>query len=182
MSLTCAEALISCFPWLQGASSKAVQLPVIREREEDDEAVCIDKGKKPKLVMLNLFSSNEKSGSESSSSSTAIIPDSQPTKMSAPTDEFSPRLLDFSLSSAQPKLQEENHNAAPPKVSGSFHSSSLEKSLPPGYLKFITDLEQERDNLKHSLMNSEAIVSCLQSDNERLAEEIKRLKDLLQKD
>ncbi|XP_031120515.1 NAC domain containing protein 50-like [Ipomoea triloba] len=172
---------------LQGAStSKAVQLPEkaqgfkslrIRAREEDDDEteddeaiVCLDKGKKPKL-MLDFFSGAGKGGSDDDSSS-ATISDS-------PTPEFSSGLLNFSLT-AKPK-EKENHGSAAPNNAGGgpFNSSCLENSLPPGYLKFITDLEEERDGLKHELMNSEATVSCLQAENEEMAEEIMRLRSLL---
>ncbi|XP_019196368.1 PREDICTED: NAC domain-containing protein 17-like [Ipomoea nil] len=184
--------LTNVFNFQGGASSsQAVQLPEkpqgfrsllrIREREEDDddydedEAVYLDKGKKPKLMMLDLFP-GVKGGSDSSSSAT--ISDPQPTKKvaaagAAAETEFSSGLLNFSLAAIQPNKVQENHG------SSAFNSSSLEDSLPPGYLKFITELEEERDTLKHALMNSEATVSCLQADNDRLAEEISRLRSLL---
>nr|GMC55854.1 NAC domain containing protein 50-like [Ipomoea batatas] len=148
---------------LQGAStSKAVQLP---EKAQD-------KGKKPKL-MLDFFSgAGGKGGSDDDDdSSSATISDSL-------TPDFSSGPLNFSLT-AKPKEKENHGSAAPNNAGGAFNSSCLENLLPPGYLKFITDLEEERDSLKHQLMNSEATVSCLQAENEEMAEEIMRLRSLL---
>lgn len=175
-----------------GSTSKAVQLPEkaqgfkslrIRAREEDDDdtddddeteddeaIVCLDKGKKPKL-MLDFFSGAGGKGDSDDDSSSATISDSL-------TPDFSSGPLNFSLT-AKPKEKENHGSAAPNNAGGAFNSSCLENSLPPGYLKFITDLEEERDSLKHQLMNSEATVSCLQAENEEMAEEIMRLRSLL---
>nr|GMC52024.1 NAC domain-containing protein 78-like [Ipomoea batatas] len=143
-----------------GSTSKAVQLP---EKAQD-------KGKKPKL-MLDFFSGAGGKGDSDDDSSSATISDSL-------TPDFSSGPLNFSLT-AKPKEKENHGSAAPNNAGGAFNSSCLENSLPPGYLKFITDLEEERDSLKHQLMNSEATVSCLQAENEEMAEEIMRLRSLL---
>ncbi|XP_019196370.1 PREDICTED: NAC domain-containing protein 82-like [Ipomoea nil] len=127
-------------------------------------------GNNKNRVKFDLFSGGDKcvSDDEASSSSTDITHDVPPTG-----------LLNFSLS-AQPNL--ENHNAhplPPPKVvGGAFNSSCLEKSLPPGYLKFINDLEEERNKLMDSMKQSEAKISSLLESNEQLEEEIRRLKNL----
>lgn len=84
-------------------------------------------------------------------------------------------LLHFSLS-AQPKL--ENLHTNTPKVVGTLDSSSLEKSLPRGYLKFINDLEEERDKLKAMVMLSEARINRLVKSNEKSEEEIRCLRNL----
>ncbi|EYU39670.1 hypothetical protein MIMGU_mgv1a014655mg [Erythranthe guttata] len=58
----------------------------------------------------------------------------------------------------------------PPNENNKFDSSNLEKSVPPGYLKFINNLEKEmmnvsmdRESLKIEVMRAQAIINYLQS-------------------
>nr|GMC55853.1 NAC domain containing protein 50-like [Ipomoea batatas] len=114
-------------------------------------------------LKFDLFPGNKCVSSDEASSLSSDVPQ--------------PGLLNFSLS-AQPNLGNHSHLPLPPKVVGAFNSSCLEKSVPPGYLKFINDLEEERNKLMDSMMNSEATIRRLLESNEQLEEENRRLKNL----
>lgn len=73
-------------------------------------------------------------------------------------------LLEFPL--MQPAGTRENRPPSPP----TFDSSNLEKSVPPGYLKFISNLENEilnvsmeKETLKIEVMRAQAVINILQS-------------------
>nr|GMC50096.1 NAC domain-containing protein 78-like [Ipomoea batatas] len=114
-------------------------------------------------LKFDLFPGNKCVSSDEASSLSSDVPQ--------------PGLLNFSLS-AQPNLGNHSHLPPPPKVVGAFNSSCLEKSVPPGYLKFINDLEEERNKLMDSMKNSEATIRRLLESNEQLEEENRRLKNL----
>ncbi|GFS46101.1 NAC domain containing protein 2 [Actinidia rufa] len=80
------------------------------------------------------------------------------------------------LESLDPK---ENH----PNKLTAFDSATLEKSVPPGYLKFINNLENEilnvsmeRETLKIEVMRAQAMINVLQSRIELLNKENEDLK------
>ncbi|KAL8518077.1 hypothetical protein ACS0TY_009386 [Phlomoides rotata] len=89
----------------------------------------------------------------------------------------SPPLLEFSL--LEPLGSKEN----PPTSATTFDSSTLEKSVPPGYLKFISNLENEilntsmeKETLKIEVMRAQAMINILQSQIETLGKENKELR------
>lgn len=66
----------------------------------------------------------------------------------------------------------------PPTILPSFDAATLEKSVPPGYLKFISNLENEilnvsmeRETLKIEVMRAQAMIDILQSRIEDLSKE-----------
>ncbi|CAA3005685.1 NAC domain-containing 78-like [Olea europaea subsp. europaea] len=70
-----------------------------------------------------------------------------------------------------------------PVNSLTFDSSNLEKSVPPGYLKFINNLENgilnvsmERETLKIEVMRAQAVINVLQSRIEILTKENENLR------
>ncbi|KAH6804060.1 hypothetical protein C2S51_032307 [Perilla frutescens var. frutescens] len=136
-----------------------------RERsEEDPEPLSLAQSKRGKHENPN---SSHANGSEDSTTTSQ-----DPCTMMMTTN-FSSGLLEFPL--LEPK---ENQ----PVSTLTFDSSNLEKSVPPGYLKFISNLENEilnvsmeRETLKIEVMRAQAMINILQSridlvtkDNEEL--------------
>ncbi|KAI3799668.1 hypothetical protein L1987_34967 [Smallanthus sonchifolius] len=78
-----------------------------------------------------------------------------------------------------PLLQSLEANKSQPSASQpSFHASTLEKSVPPGYLKFINNLENEilnvsmeKETLKIEVMRAQAMINILQSQIDVLTKE-----------
>lgn len=67
-----------------------------------------------------------------------------------------------------------------------FDSSNLEKSVPPGYLKFISNLEteilnvsMERETLKIEVMRAQAMINVLQSRIDLLTKENEDMRKLV---
>ncbi|XP_022856339.1 NAC domain containing protein 50-like [Olea europaea var. sylvestris] len=137
-----------------------------RERsEEDPEPLSLSQSKRSKHDDPN---SSHANGSEDSTTTSL-----DPSTMMMTTN-YSPALLEFPL--IEPK---ENN----PVNQLTFDSSNLEKSVPPGYLKFITDLENgilnvsmERETLKIEVMRAEAMINVLQSRIETLTKENEELR------
>ncbi|KAK4431040.1 NAC domain containing protein 50 [Sesamum alatum] len=127
-----------------------------RERSEDDpEPLSLAQSKRSKYDDPN---SSHANGSEDSTTTSQ----DPPTKMT--TTNFSSALLEFPL--LEPLEMKENH----PANTHAFDSSNLEKSVPPGYLKFISNLENEilnvsmeRETLKIEVMRAQAMINILQS-------------------
>ncbi|XAR72150.1 hypothetical protein NMG60_11018689 [Bertholletia excelsa] len=129
-----------------------------RERSEDcPEPKSEIHNKKSKINDPN---SSHANGSEDSTTTTQDLC----ITTTAATTNFSAALLEFPLlESLEPK---ENHPVNPP----TFDASNLEKSVPPGYLKFISNLENEilnvsmeRETLKIEVMRAQALINILQS-------------------
>ncbi|KAL3523518.1 hypothetical protein ACH5RR_016352 [Cinchona calisaya] len=126
-----------------------------RERSEDPEPLSLGQNKRSKQDDPN---SSHANGSEDSTTT------SQDPATKTMTTNFSSALLEFPLlESVEPK---ESQPANPP----TFDSSNLEKSVPPGYLKFISNLENEilnismdRETLKIEVMRAQAMINILQS-------------------
>ncbi|PIN24472.1 hypothetical protein CDL12_02823 [Handroanthus impetiginosus] len=133
-------------------------LPFIckRERsEEEPEPLSLAQAKRSKNDDPN---SSHANGSEDSTTT------SQDPPTMTMTTNFSSALLEFPL--LQPLEPKENHAVNPL----TFDSSNLEKSVPPGYLKFISNLENEilnvsmeRETLKIEVMRAQAMINILQS-------------------
>ncbi|KAK4385559.1 NAC domain containing protein 50 [Sesamum angolense] len=127
-----------------------------RERSEDDpELLSLSQTKRSKYDDPN---SSHANGSEDSTTTSQ----DPPTKMT--TTNFSSALLEFPL--LEPLEMKETH----PANAHAFDSSNLEKSVPPGYLKFISNLENEilnvsmeRETLKIEVMRAQAMINILQS-------------------
>lgn len=84
----------------------------------------------------------------------------------------SPTLLGF------PLLESLETKEGQPSNPPTFDSSNLEKSVPPGYLKFISNLENgilnvsmERETLKIEVMRAQAMINLLQSRVDLLTKE-----------
>ncbi|XP_024978954.1 NAC domain containing protein 52-like [Cynara cardunculus var. scolymus] len=122
--------------------------------------------KRPKQSALNANGSNG-NGSEDSTTSQ----DPRTTKVSSALMEF-------------PLLQSlEAKESYPSGSQPSFDSSTLEKSVPPGYLKFIHNLENEilnvsmeRETLKIEVMRAQAMINILQAKIGELSRENDELK------
>ncbi|KAL6586335.1 hypothetical protein OROMI_001323 [Orobanche minor] len=140
-----------------------------RERSEDPEIepLSLAQYKRPKPDDPN---SSHANGSQDSTTTSQEPPT---VMMMMMTTNYSSNLLEFPLlEQVEPK---ENNN---PVNALTFDSSNLEKSVPPGYLKFISNLENEilnasmeRETLKIEVMRAQAMISILQSQMDILAKE-----------
>ncbi|EPS65706.1 nam-like protein 4, partial [Genlisea aurea] len=144
--------------------TKTLPLLCKRERSEEDcreEPLCFGKTKRSKQ---DDPSPSQANGSEES---TTTSQDHHPTMiMTTTTTKFSSTLNN-------------NSNSTPPANQlTTFDSSNLEKSVPPGYLKFISNLENEilnatmeRETLRIEVMRAQAMINVLQSRIELLSKE-----------
>ncbi|KAJ8543872.1 hypothetical protein K7X08_025490 [Anisodus acutangulus] len=116
---------------------------------------------------LSLAQSKRSNHDNPSSSHANGSEDSTTSQQDPPTmmmKNCSPTLLAFPLlEPLEPKERQ-------PSNSLNFDSSNLEKSVPPGYLKFISNLESEilnvsmeRETLKIEVMRAQAMINILQS-------------------
>ncbi|KAK4489661.1 hypothetical protein RD792_005473 [Penstemon davidsonii] len=140
---------------------EAHSLPFMGKRERSEEepeplSLAQIKRSKPDDHPNNSGNAN---GSEDSTTTSK-----NPSKLIMTTN-YSSALLEFPLlETLEPK--DNNHSVKPP----TFDSSNLEKSVPPGYLKFISNLENEilnvsmeREQLKIEMMRAQAMINVLQS-------------------
>ncbi|KAG6391501.1 hypothetical protein SASPL_149257 [Salvia splendens] len=132
-----------------------------RERSEDPELLSLSQSKRGKPDEDP--NSGHANGSEDSTTTSQ-----DPCTMMTTTN-FSSGLLEF-------PLMEPIEN--PPLSTLAFDSSNLEKSVPPGYLKFISNLENEilnvsmeRETLKIEVMRAQAMINILQSQVELVTKE-----------
>jgi hypothetical protein len=129
-----------------------------RSEEECQEVMTLFDNKRSKQ-QHNDPSSSHANGSEDS---TTTSHDPNPTTAAR---NFSSALLEFPLlESVEPRDNQ------PPAAPPTFDASNLEKSVPPGYLKFISNLENEilnvsmeRETLKIEMMRAQAMINILQS-------------------
>ncbi|XAR52314.1 hypothetical protein NMG60_11020301 [Bertholletia excelsa] len=149
-------------------SSQDVSFVCKRERSEDcplpsmvdAEPISLVQNKRSKQDDLN---SSHANGSEDSTTTNHDLCISTTTAATT-TTKFSSALLEFPLlESIETK---ENNPSNPP----TFDAANLEKSVPPGYLKFISNLENEilnvsmeRETLKIEVMRAQAMINMLQS-------------------
>ncbi|KAL1532114.1 NAC domain containing protein 52-like [Salvia divinorum] len=132
-----------------------------RERSEDPELLSLAQSKRGKPD-----EDPNSSNANGSEDSTTTSQDPCTTLM---TTNYTSGLLEFPL--LEPK---ENQ----PVSALAFDSSNLEKSVPPGYLKFISNLENEilnvsmeRETLKIEVMRAQAMINILQSQLELVTKE-----------
>ncbi|RAL42704.1 unnamed protein product [Cuscuta campestris] len=150
-----------------GALLKGPQSPVVGKRERSEEPEPLSLSQQAKRCKQDDPSSSHANGSQDSTT----IQD-PPTTNYSPT----PTLLEFPLlDSIGPK---ETQLATTTTSMSTFDSSTLEKSVPPGYLKFISNLENEilnvsmeRETLKIEVMRAQAMINILQSRIEVLNKE-----------
>ncbi|XP_028124169.1 NAC domain containing protein 50-like [Camellia sinensis] len=124
----------------------------------DAEPLCLAQNKRSRPDDPNSTCAN---GSEDSITTTHDLCISTTV---ATTTKFPSALLEFPLlESLEPK---QNHPNNPP----TFDAANLEKSVPPGYLKFISNLENEilnvsmeRETMKLEVMRAQAMINILQS-------------------
>ncbi|KAG6412732.1 hypothetical protein SASPL_125418 [Salvia splendens] len=139
-----------------------------RERsEEDPEPLSLAQSKRGKPDENP--NSSHANGSEDSTTTSQ-----DPCTMMMTTN-FTSGLLDFPL--FEPKDSQQ------PASTLAFDSSNLEKSVPPGYLKFISNLENEilnvsmeRETLKIEVMRAQAMINILQSRVELVTKENEELR------
>nr|AAM34771.1 nam-like protein 8 [Petunia x hybrida] len=132
-------------------------LPLVckRESSEDHEFLSLSQSKRPKH--------DDPSSSRANGSEDSTISSHEPPTMMMMTNS-SPTLLGFPLlESTEPK---ESQPSNPP----AFDSANLGKSVPPGYLKFISNLEHEilnvsmeKETLKLEVMRAQAMMNVPQS-------------------
>ncbi|CAI9117734.1 OLC1v1019198C1 [Oldenlandia corymbosa var. corymbosa] len=144
-----------------------------REKSEEPEPLPLGQHKRPRQ---DDPSSSQTNGSEDSDTTSS----QEPTTMMMTTDNVSSSLLEFPLlESVEPKESQ-------PASTATFDSSSLEKSVPPGFLKFISNLENEimdvsmeREALKIEVMRGQAMINILQSRIDRLNKDNEDLRRLV---
>jgi hypothetical protein len=155
-----------------------------KERSEDypfqciahGEPISVDQNKRSKHDNPN---SSRGNGSEDSITTTHDFHISTATATTTTTN-TSVGLLEFPLlESLEPK---ENN----PSKTLTFDAANLEKSVPPGYLKFISNLENEilnvsmeRETLKIEVMRAQAMINILQSRIELQSKENEDLKRVI---
>lgn len=146
-------------------------IPFVCKRERAEDGVL-------KLQTFSLFDHNKRpkqsepigNGNGSEDSTTSQDPR---------TTQVSSALMEFPL--LQSLEAKESHH--PSGSQPSFDSSTLEKLVPPGYLKFINNLENEilnvsmeRETLKIEVMRAQAMINILQSKIGELSRENDELK------
>ncbi|KAK1421217.1 hypothetical protein QVD17_23394 [Tagetes erecta] len=136
-----------------------------RERSED---CVVDHG--PELKTISLFHNKRSKQS---------VDDPHTNVSNGNGSEDSTTSQDPSALMEYPLLQSlEDNKSQPSPRQSSFHASDLEKSVPPGYLKFIKNLENEflnismqRETMKIEVMRAQAMINILQSQIDVLTKE-----------
>ncbi|KAI3751701.1 hypothetical protein L2E82_22792 [Cichorium intybus] len=135
-----------------------------RERSED----CPSNSEPPKLETFSLFHNKRSKPSDPNSNNANGSEDSTTTSQDPTTTNLESALVEF------PLLKETHPQTTRP----SFDASTLEKSVPPGYLKFISNLENEilnvsmeKETLKIEVMRAQAMINILQSRIDDLSKE-----------
>lgn len=142
-----------------------------RERSEELEPLSLAQSKRSKH---DDPSSSHANGSEDSTTSQQ----DPPTLMM--TTSYSPALLTF------PVLEPPEPKESQPSNPLTFDSSNLEKSVPPGYLRFISNLENqilnvsmEKETARIEVMRAQAMINVLQSRIDLLNKENEDLRKLV---
>ncbi|KAI7757428.1 hypothetical protein M8C21_000478 [Ambrosia artemisiifolia] len=143
-----------------------------RARSEDDDGLKSETDVDP----LSLLNKKSKQVDPSSSNANGSD-DSATTSQDPKTTNLSSALVELSL--LEPVAAKEAHPTTPP----SFDASTLEKSVPPAYLKYISNLEArirtvttEKENLKVEVMRSQAMINVLHTRIDQLTKENKEIK------
>ncbi|KAK4353423.1 hypothetical protein RND71_028941 [Anisodus tanguticus] len=154
-------------------------LPFVCKRERSEEPeLSLSQSKRSKH--------DDPSSSRANGSEDSTITSQDPVNMMADpvnmmtTKDYPLALLRFPLlESFEPKESQ-------PSNTLTFDSSNLEKSVPPGYLKFISNLENgilnvsmERETLKIEVMRAQAMINVLQSRIDLLTNENEDMRRLV---
>ncbi|XP_059317542.1 NAC domain containing protein 50-like [Lycium ferocissimum] len=139
-------------------------LPFVCKRERSEEPeLSLSQSKRSKH--------DDPSSSRANGSEDSTITSQNPVNMMT-TKDYPVALLGF------PLLEPFETKESQPSNTLTFDSSNLEKSVPPGYLKFISNLENgilnvsmERETLKIEVMRAQAMINVLQSRIDLLTKE-----------
>ncbi|XP_071734599.1 NAC domain containing protein 50-like [Rutidosis leptorrhynchoides] len=171
------EAAVDVIPLRSAPMLDHQNIPFVCKRERSEDGV-VDHG--PELETISLFdtkrskqsepNTNDNNGNGSEDSTTSEDQEQDLRSSSA--------LMEF------PLLQHLEANKSQPSASQpSFDAATLEKSVPPGYLKFINNLEneilntsKEKETLKIEVMRAQAMINILQSQVEVLTKDNDGLK------
>ncbi|XP_047336339.1 NAC domain containing protein 50-like [Impatiens glandulifera] len=155
--------------------SRNIHLACKREMIVDPEPISLGQSKRRKHDDLNMNNGNN--GSEDSITTNHDLCKST-TAVAA--NNFSSALLEFPLLASRDPKVNQHANTVP------FHASNLEKSVPPGYLKFISNLEHEilnvsmeRETLKIEMMRAQAMINVMQSRIDTLDKENDELRKVV---
>ncbi|GKB03061.1 hypothetical protein Tco_0831150 [Tanacetum coccineum] len=173
--------ILICFSHIKEAAANIVALrsdpmmdhqtiPFLCKQERSEDGV-VDCG--PELEMMSLFHNKklklEEPNTNGNGSEDSTM--SQDRITSSALVEF-PLLQSFEAKESQPSSSQP-----------SFDAATLEKSVPPGYLKFINNLESEilnvsmeKETLKIEVMRAQAMIDILQSQINNLTKENADLK------
>ncbi|KAK9064061.1 hypothetical protein SSX86_017933 [Deinandra increscens subsp. villosa] len=150
---------------VEGNDSVQETIPFVCKRERSEDRAL---NSEPELETFSLFHNKRSKPSDPNSSNANGSEDSTTTSQD-------PRraLLEFPLLESI-----EAKECHPPTTLPSFDAATLEKSVPPGYLKFISNLENEilnvsmeKETLKIEVMRAQAMIDILQSRIEVLSKE-----------
>nr|XP_043610902.1 NAC domain containing protein 52-like [Erigeron canadensis] len=132
-------------------------IPFVCKRERSEDRVL---NGEPELETFSLFHNKRSKVSDPNCSNANGSEDSTTTSQDPRRE-----LLEFPLLESI-----EAKECHPPTVLPSFDAATLEKSVPPGYLKFISNLENEilnvsmeKETLKIEVMRAQAMIDILQS-------------------
>ncbi|KAI3730970.1 hypothetical protein L1987_62152 [Smallanthus sonchifolius] len=149
----------------EGNDSVQETIPFVCKRERSEDRAL---NSELELETFSLFHNKRSKPSDPNSSNANGSEDSTTTSQD-------PRraLLEFPLLESI-----EAKECHPPTTPPSFDAATLEKSVPPGYLKFISNLENEilnvsmeKETLKIEVMRAQAMIDILQSRIEVLSKE-----------
>lgn len=151
-------------------------LPFACKRERTEEC-ALNREADPES--LNLFDNKRSKHNDPNANGSE---DSTTTSHDPRTLNFSSALLEFPLLESIETNRDSHPAATPP----SFDAATLEKSVPPGYLKFISNLESEilnvsmeRETLKIEVMRAQAMINILQSRIDLLSKENEDLRRIV---
>ncbi|KAL4576808.1 hypothetical protein LXL04_012908 [Taraxacum kok-saghyz] len=151
-------------------------IPFVCKRERSDDSV-LNHG--PELETFSLFHNKRlKESDPNNNGCNGNGSEDSTTSQDPRTSQLSTALMEF------PLLESLEAKVSHPSASQpSFDAATLEKSVPPGYLKFISNLENEilnvsmeRETLKIEVMRAQAVINILQSQIEVLSKENGELK------
>lgn len=140
-------------------------IPFVCKRERSEDRAL---NSEPELETFSLFHNKRSKPSDPNSGNANGSEDSTTTSQDSRR-----ALLEFPLLESI-----EARESQPPTRLPSFDAATLEKSVPPGYLKFISNLENEilnvsmeKETLKIEVMRAQAMINILQSRIELLSKE-----------
>ncbi|KAJ0764101.1 putative transcription factor NAM family [Helianthus annuus] len=150
----------------EGNDSVQEAIPFVCKRERSEDHAL---NSEPELETFSLFHNKRAKPSDPNSSNNANGSEDSTTTSQDPRR----ALLEFPLLESI-----EAKECHPPTTLPSFDAATLEKSVPPGYLKFISNLENEilnvsmeKETLKIEVMRAQAMIEILQSRIEDLTKE-----------